>query len=107
MKPVPMIVTELIVRGEVPVDVNVRDCVVAVLTVTLPKLRLGALTLNCGFGVDVPVPLSATCTVLPVVEVLLIVSWPVRVPAVVGTNCICRVSDCDGFSTTGKLCTIE
>jgi hypothetical protein len=39
-------VAELIVTGEVPVDVNVSDCVVGVFTVTLPKLRLPALTAN-------------------------------------------------------------
>ena len=41
-----MIVAALIVTGDVPVDVNVSDCVVAVFTVTLPKLRLAALTVN-------------------------------------------------------------
>jgi hypothetical protein len=46
VKPIPMMVAELIVTGEVPVDVNVSDCVVAVFTVTLPKLRLVALTAN-------------------------------------------------------------
>ena len=99
--------TEFIVTGEVPVEVKVRDCVVAVFTVSLPKVRLGALTDNCGLGAVVPVPASATCMVLPVVELLLTVSWPLRVPAVVGSNCICRVSDCEGFRTTGKLCAIE
>ena len=37
---------ELIVTGDVPVDVNVSDCVVAVFTVTLPKLRLATLSAN-------------------------------------------------------------
>jgi hypothetical protein len=41
-----VIFAELIVTGEVPVDVNVSDCVVAVFTATLPKLRVPALTLN-------------------------------------------------------------
>jgi hypothetical protein len=41
--------------------------------------------------------------VLPVVELLLIVICPVRVPAVVGENCSCSVSACVGFSVTGKL----
>jgi hypothetical protein len=39
-------VAELIVIGAVPVDFNVSDCVVAVFTVTLPKLRLAALSAN-------------------------------------------------------------
>ena len=45
-KPVPLIAAELIVTGAVPDDVSVSDCVVAVPTVTLPKLRLAALTVN-------------------------------------------------------------
>jgi hypothetical protein len=44
VKPAPVTVAELIVTGEVPVDVSVNDCVVAVLTVTLPKLKVLALT---------------------------------------------------------------
>jgi hypothetical protein len=46
VKPAPEIVAELTVTGDVPVDVNVNDCVVEVLAVTLPKLRLAALTVN-------------------------------------------------------------
>jgi hypothetical protein len=41
-----VITAEFTVTGEVPVDVNVKDCVVAVFTVTLPKLRVPALTVN-------------------------------------------------------------
>ena len=51
----------------------------------------------------VPVPLRVTTAGLPVVEVLLIVNWPVTSPAVVGANCTCKVRDCDGFRTTGKV----
>jgi hypothetical protein len=39
-----VIAAEVTVTGDVPVDVNVNDCVVAVLIVTLPKFRLVALT---------------------------------------------------------------
>jgi len=46
VKPAPVIVAELTVTGEVPVDVSVNDCVVAVFTVTLPKFRFAALTAN-------------------------------------------------------------
>jgi hypothetical protein len=46
VKPAPEIAAELTVTGEVPVDVSVNDCVVDVLTVTLPKLRLAALVVN-------------------------------------------------------------
>jgi hypothetical protein len=67
-------VAEFTVTGDVPVDVNVNDCVVAVLTTTLPKLRLAALTASCGLGAAVLVPFRATTAVLPVDELLLIVS---------------------------------
>jgi hypothetical protein len=68
-----VIIAELIVTGAVPVDVNVSDCVVAVFTVTLPKLRLAALTANCGLGAAVLVPLRVTCALEPVDESLSIV----------------------------------
>jgi hypothetical protein len=45
-KPVPVIAAELTVTGEVPVEVSVNDWVVAVLIVTLPKLKVAALTVN-------------------------------------------------------------
>jgi hypothetical protein len=73
VKPAPVIAAEFTVTGDVPVDVSVNVCVVAVFTVTLPKLRLAALTVNCGFGAAVLVPLRATTAVEPVVELLLIV----------------------------------
>jgi hypothetical protein len=64
---------ELIVTGDVPVDANVSDWVVAVFTVTLPKLKLPELTVNCGLGAAVLVPLRVTWAVEPVDELLLIV----------------------------------
>jgi hypothetical protein len=103
VKPAPVIAAELTVTGEVPVDVSVNDCVVAVFTVTLPKLRVAALTANCGLCAAVLAPLRATTAVLPVDELLLIVIWPLAVPVVVGLNCSCSVIDCVGFSVTGKL----
>jgi hypothetical protein len=48
VNPAPVIVAELIVTGAVPVDVSVNVCIVAVLIVTLPKLRFAPLTVNCG-----------------------------------------------------------
>lgn len=42
----PLIDAELTVTAEVPVDVNVSVCVVAVFIVTLPKLRLLTLTVS-------------------------------------------------------------
>jgi hypothetical protein len=41
-----MSVAELTVTGAVPADVNVNDWVVAEFAVTLPKLKLAALTAN-------------------------------------------------------------
>ena len=46
VKPGPVIAAELTVTGAVPADVRVSDCVVAVFTVTLPKLKVAALTAN-------------------------------------------------------------
>ena len=46
VKPLPVIAPVFTVTGAVPVEVSVNDCVVAVFTVTLPKLRLAALTVN-------------------------------------------------------------
>jgi hypothetical protein len=54
------------------VDVSVNDCVVAVFTVTLPKLKVPALTVNCGLGAAVLVPLKVTSVVLPLEELLMI-----------------------------------
>ena len=73
VKPAPVMVAEFTVTGEVPVDVSVSDCVVAVFTVTLPKLRFAELTVNCGISAAVLVPLRATNAVEPVDESLLIV----------------------------------
>ena len=46
VKPVPIIAPKFTVTGDVPVDVNVNDCVVAVFTGTLPKFRLEELTIS-------------------------------------------------------------
>jgi hypothetical protein len=73
VKPAPVITAEFTVTGEVPVDVNVNDCVVAVFTVTLPKLRVAALTVNWGLGAAVLVPLKATWVVPPLDELLMTV----------------------------------
>jgi hypothetical protein len=70
VNPAPLTVAEFTVTGVVPVEVRVKDCVVAVFTATLPKLKLPALTVSCGFAA-VPVPLSVTEVVLPLVELLL------------------------------------
>jgi hypothetical protein len=48
VKPAPEIAAEFTVTGDIPVEVSVTDCVVAVFTVTLPKLKLAALIVNSG-----------------------------------------------------------
>ena len=73
-KPAPVIAAELTVTGEVPDEVSVKDCVATEFTITLPKLRLAALTVNCGLGAAVLVPLRVTWVVDPVEESLVIVS---------------------------------
>ena len=85
MKPAPVIAAEFTVTAEVPEEVSVTDSVLAVFTVKLPKLRLEALIVNCGFAA-VPVPLRATAAVPPVVELLLMLSCPVTAPVAVGAN---------------------
>lgn len=85
VKPAPVIATALMVTGEVPVDERVTVRIVGVFTATLPKLRAAVLIVNSGFAAT-PVPLKATTDVLPLDELLLIMSWPATAPAVVGRN---------------------
>lgn len=91
-KPVPETDAEFTVTADVPVDESVSDCVAEELTVTLPKLNVVALNVNCGFA-TVPVPLKDTVIVLPLAELLLIVRLPVSDPLAVGANCTNTVSD--------------
>ena len=70
---------------------------------TLPKLRLPELSVNCGLSAGMPVPPRFTIAVLPVDESLVMVSWPEAEPVVTGLNCTCSVVDSWGFSVTGKL----
>jgi len=74
VKPEPVSGAELIVTGAVPVEVRVTGCVEAVLTVTLPNVRLAALSVSCGLVAAVPVPVKFTVAVLLVEESLWIVS---------------------------------
>jgi hypothetical protein len=102
-KPVPVIAAEFTVTGEVPVEVSVNDWVVDVFTVTLPKLKVAALMVNCGLGAAVLVPLRATTAVEPVDESLLIVICPLAAPVTAGLNCTCNVTAWPEFSVTGRL----
>ena len=74
VKPAPVSAAELMVTGDVPVEVRVTGCVEAVLTVTLPKVRLAVLSVNCGLVAAVPAPVKLTVAVLLVAELLWIVS---------------------------------
>jgi hypothetical protein len=103
VKPVPEIAAEFTVTGEVPVEVRVKTCVVVVFTVTLPKLMLIVLRVNCGVAAAVPVPLRATTAMPPLVELLLIDICPVIAPVAVGSNCTCRVIPWVGLRVIGKL----
>jgi hypothetical protein len=69
---------------------------------TLPKLNVLALDVNCGFAA-VPVPLKDTDVAPPLAELLLIVRLPVSDPLAVGANWTCSVSDCPGFNVAGRL----
>jgi hypothetical protein len=48
VKPAPATAIALTVTGALPVEERVRVCAVAVLTFTVPKVRLDGLTLNVG-----------------------------------------------------------
>ena len=87
VKPEPEIAAEFTVTDDAPVDVSVTDCVVEEFTATLPKLSVVEFTVSCGFD-DVPVPLNDTTAVpvLPVVELVRMVTLPVADPAAVGLN---------------------
>jgi hypothetical protein len=60
LKPAPEIDAALTDTDEVPEDVNVTGFVADEPIVTLPKLRVVALTVNCGFNAAAPVPLRDT-----------------------------------------------
>jgi len=101
-KPAPVMEAEFTVTEAVPVESNVTTCVVELLTVTLPKLRLLPLTVNCGTGAAAPVPLRATVAA-PDEELLLIVSCPVVAPVAVGVKFTCRPKDCPGLRVAGSV----
>jgi hypothetical protein len=92
VKPAPVIEAEFTVTGDVPEEVSVSDCVADEFTLTLPKLSVVLLGVNCEFA-TVPVPLNDTTAVPPVVELLLIVRLPVADPVATGLNWSCNVID--------------
>jgi len=89
----PLMVAELMVTGAVPEDVSVSGRVVAELIVTSPKLRLAALSVNCGLVAALPVPVRLTTAGLLLDELLSTVNRPDTGPVVVGSNCRSNVTD--------------
>ena len=83
LNPAPVMLAALIVTGDVPVEVRVTDCVKAVPTGSLPKLRLLLLKVRTRFALT-PVPLRLTIDVLPVDELLEIVIIPASAPVTFG-----------------------
>lgn len=86
LKAAPDMEAELTVTGDVPEEVRANDCVDEEFTVTLPKLTDEVLSVNWELDAAVPVPLRVTEAVLPLVELLLMESFPVADPAAVGLN---------------------
>ena len=74
---------------------TVQLSVVAVVTEALLQLR--------PLGIACPVPLRAMVEVVPVEELLVKVTEPLAVPAVVGLKTIASVADCPAASVNGKL----
>jgi hypothetical protein len=100
VKPVPLIVAELIVTADVPLEVTVTDFVALELTATFPKLKLVGVTVHC--ALPAPVPLRLTATVGLVDALLFTVNLPVTAPVAVGANFTLRINVCLGFSVTGN-----
>jgi len=84
VNPAPVIASEVIVTGDVPVEVTITDCVEDEPKFTFPKPTLVELTLKLGTPVPVPLRLIATDGVVE--ELLVMVNVPVAAPAVVGPN---------------------
>jgi hypothetical protein len=93
LKAAPEMEAEFTVTDDVPEEVSVNDCVAEEFTLTLPKLRVVALSVNFELAAAAPVPLNDTTAVLPLVELLLIVRLPVADPVAAGLNWTCKVID--------------
>lgn len=95
VKPIPVSVAELIVTGDVPVEVSVRGSVEGVFSVTLPNARLGKLTVNTGTAeincspkvFDIPPVLAVRVTDCAVVTDVTVAVKPVLV-AFAGTTTV-------------------
>src|SRR4051794_37146960 len=94
--------TEFTLRGPLPGEVNVSVRREVEFTVTLPKSRLVALTVNCGFGVAVPFPVRATIIVPLFDELVVMAMVPLAAEAVAGRKLTWMVSDWPEFSVAGN-----
>lgn len=81
--PAPLIVAELMVTAPVPEEVRVSASVDVVFRFTFPNARAPLLTVNWGV---VPVPLRDTVAVVPLDELLEMLSVPLADPATVGAK---------------------
>jgi hypothetical protein len=80
-------------------DVPVTDAVNCCVDEALTEVLLGVTDRET---VAVPVPVKFRDAVLPLAEVLEIVSCPVAAPAVAGSNCTLKVVVCPGVNVRGK-----
>ena len=102
VKPAPVTPSDVIVTGNVPVDVTITDWVEDEPKLTFPKASAVALTLK----LDVPVPLPLRLTTFlgfALLSLLEMVICPVAAPALVGAKATLSVADCPGFKVMGKL----
>jgi hypothetical protein len=109
LKPVPVSVAALTVSGDVPVDVNVTDCVAGVFSTTSPKATLVALRVSVVVPVPVapvpvaPDPLKLIATFALDEELLVMVSCPVADPAAEGLNSTLKLNVAPAARVAGRL----
>jgi hypothetical protein len=102
VKPVPVRLAELTVTAVLPVEVSESDCVAAVPTGSSPKLRVVLLKVSTGSG-EAPVPLRLTVLVLPLEELLEMLSVPLVALSTVGWKLTWTVIDWPGDKLAGKV----
>jgi hypothetical protein len=91
------------VSAAVPDEVSVNVFVVLVFTATSPNASVLALKVSCADGGDAPIPLRFTLIVLPVEELVEIVTAPLAAPATVGLKLNWSVMDLPGFNVAGNV----
>lgn len=100
VKPVPLIIAELILNGAVPVEVSVTGSIASEPSFTVPKLKLFGFTVSCG---AMPLQVKATATALCLNALLLIVTLPFTEFAAFGANVTFSLTVCRGFNVSGKV----